>query len=130
MIRQSLDANSSSASAFMYAYGNPPVVEEFDYRKYSGGPTYSSSVGSSALGWVKLARSANTFSAFSSSDGISWTPIGTTQTIPSTQTVYAGILSTTGSGTALGTATIDNVSITLGSSLPNPFAVSIGCRNS
>src|SRR5207249_2473080 len=27
MIRQSLDANSSSASAFMYAYGNPPVVE-------------------------------------------------------------------------------------------------------
>jgi hypothetical protein len=88
------------------------------YRALTGAPTGSASAGTGSLGWVRLTRNTNTYTAFYSGDGNTWTQLGTTQTIPSPQTVYVG-LAVTGSINA-NTATFDNVSITAGSSLPNP----------
>jgi RHS repeat-associated protein len=119
MVRQTLDPNSTDATAYVYAYGNPPDIDEFDYRNLYGIPVTSTTVGSSALGWVKLTRSVNAFSGFSSPDGVNWTQIGATQTIPTTSTVYVGLVGTAG-GSGIGTATIDNVSLMLGSAEPNP----------
>jgi RHS repeat-associated protein len=120
MIRQTLDSNSPDAVIYSNPSGNA-FLAEFDYRTSYGGPLAALSLGTGSLGWVKLIRAADTFTAFYSPDGINWTQVGTTQTIQSTQAVYAGIATTTGGGTGLGTATIDNVSITLGGTLPNPL---------
>ena len=123
MIRQSLSATSTEAFMYAFPYGNPAFIGEFDYRTLTGGPTSSASVGSGSLGWVKLIRNTNTYSAYYASDGNTWTQVGTTQTIPSSQTVYVGLAVT---GIIYGnTATFDNVSITAGSSLPNPVISSI-----
>jgi regulation of enolase protein 1 (concanavalin A-like superfamily) len=62
--------------------------------------------------WVKVTRSGNSFSSYTSSDGVNWVQLGTSQTISMGQTVYVGLAATSGSTTALATATFDNVSVT------------------
>src|SRR6202022_5063778 len=63
-------------------------------------------------------------SRYTSSGGVSWTPLGTSQTISMGQTVYVGLAVTSGSTTALATATFDNVSVlTAPTPAPN-FALS------
>ena len=123
MIRMSLDASSTDAFTYMYPYGNPPVVAGFDYRNLKGAPTHTTTIGASSVGWVKLTRNTNTFAAYVSTDGGSWTQVGTTQTIPCPQTVYIG-LAVTGNS-SLWTATFDNVAIVPGSSLANPVVTGL-----
>jgi RHS repeat-associated protein len=119
MMRETLDGYSPSAVVYTYAIGNPPYAAEFDSRAISGGPVSSPNIGVNAPGWVKLVRSTNTFSGYYSLDGTTWTQVGTTKTIQCGQTVLVGLEVSAG-GSASGTATFDNVSITPGSSLPNP----------
>src|SRR6202453_3503870 len=63
----------------------------------------------------------NTFTAFSSPDGVNWTQMGTSTTVTMAQTVYIG-LAVSGFGT-LEPATFDNVSI---NSTANPAPVITG----
>jgi hypothetical protein len=100
MIRQTLDSNSPDAVTYSSPFGSSAFLAEFDYRTSYGGPLGALSLGTGSLGWVKLIRAADTFTAFYSPDGINWTQVGTTQTIQSTQAVYAGIATTTGGGSA------------------------------
>jgi endoglucanase len=60
--------------------------------------------------WVEISRSGNNFTAYESSNGTSWTQVGTAQTISMGTTVYIGLPLCNHGGT--GTATFDNVSIT------------------
>jgi hypothetical protein len=59
--------------------------------------------------WLKVSRSGSTFSSYTSSDGVSWTPLGPSQTITMGQSVYVGLAVTGSSTSALATATFDNV---------------------
>ena len=64
---------------------------------------------STAPHWVKLTRSGNTFTAYESSDGTSWTQVGT-DTIPMAQMVYVGLAVTSHTTSASATCTFDHVS--------------------
>jgi hypothetical protein len=62
--------------------------------------------------WVKVTRSGNSFSSYTSSDGVTWTQRGTSQTITMAPNVYVGLAVNSGSASALATATFDHVSLT------------------
>ena len=83
------------------------------YRTSSGGGTsWAGGNGDNLPYWLKMVRSGNDFSSFISVDGQSWTPVGSTQTIPMAQNVYIGLAVTSINNGQLTTATFDNVSVT------------------
>ncbi len=88
MIRQSLDANS----AYTLNFVSPSNGVAFQRRATAGGAAggVSENAGVAAPQWVRLLRSGNTFSAYHSADGVSWTLQNTT-TVTMTGTVYAGL---------------------------------------
>jgi hypothetical protein len=110
MIRGTLDAGSVNAkTADWRTYGEI----FFDLRTNNGGSTAEpGGVGATLPYWVKVSRSGNTFSSYASVDGVNWVQVGTSQTITMGPTVYVGLAVTSGSTTALATATFDNVSVT------------------
>jgi hypothetical protein len=59
-----------------------------------------------------VSRSGNTFSSYTSADGVNWTQRGTSQTITMAQNVYVGLAVNSGTTSGLATATFDNVSLT------------------
>jgi YD repeat-containing protein len=61
--------------------------------------------------WVKLVRSSNNFTGYSSSDGVNWTQVGTT-TVSMAQNAYVGLAVSSDNTGNLTTATFANVSIT------------------
>ena len=118
MIRETLNANAKSAFVPLYS-----GEVYWYYRSTTGGSTSAvGAVVASAPYWIKLVRSGNSFSAYSSPDTVNWTQIGSTQTITMAQSVYIGLAVTSG-GSTLATATFDSVSI---SSSSNPAPVITG----
>jgi regulation of enolase protein 1 (concanavalin A-like superfamily) len=111
MIRETLNANSTHAFMAYQPYPSP-----FTYMYWRSGPgtnTASASAAITALPyWVKLVRSGNNFSGFISPDGVTWTQVGSTQTISMAQNVYIGLALSADNTSALATATFDNVSVT------------------
>jgi uncharacterized protein YceK len=109
MIRETLSPASTNAkTADWAAYGGI----YFDMRASTGGSTTEPGNLSAKLPyWMKMSRSGNSFSSFVSSDGVNWVQLGTSQTINMAQSVYLGLAVTSGSTTALTTATFDNVSV-------------------
>ena len=107
MIRNTLDA--SSAHAFMLVSAAKGVAFQ---RRTTAGGTSTSTAGSlsAAPHWVKLTRSGNTFTAYESSDGTTWTLVGS-DTITMASTVYVGLAVTSHTTSASATCTFDNVSI-------------------
>jgi hypothetical protein len=107
MIRETL--NADSAELFSTFFGQNIYM---NYRSNTGGTTSQAVGGNATLPyWVKVVRSGNTLSGYSSADGISWLQVGTSQTIPMAQTVYVGLGVSSGSTTTAATATFDNVSV-------------------
>src|SRR5882762_1999959 len=120
MIRETLNANAAEVFPTYYAQST-----YMNYRSTTGGTT-NQAVGSSATlpYWVKAVRTGNTLSGYSSPDGVNWVQIGTSQTIPMAQTVYIGLVVSSGNTSTLATATFDNVVVTApGPPSPN-FALS------
>jgi regulation of enolase protein 1 (concanavalin A-like superfamily) len=110
MIRNTLDAGSANAKTADWPNYHGVY---FDVRATSGGNTSEQgSVSATLPYWVKVTRSGNTFSSYTSSDGVTWAQLGTSQTISMAQSVDVGLAVTSGSTTALATASFDNVSIT------------------
>jgi hypothetical protein len=109
MIRNTLDAGSANAKTADWPwYGGI----YFDMRTAAGGSTTEPGNATATLPyWVKVSRSGSTLSSYVSPNGVSWTQLGTSQTITMNQSVYVGLAVTSGSTTALATATFDNVSI-------------------
>src|SRR5262249_11861327 len=106
MIRETLDA--ASANVFMNLYGG--AGPGFSYRASTGagaggvgGPTVTLPY------WVKLTRLGSTFTGSISSDGVSWTQVGSV-TIPMAMSVYMGLAVTARDTSAAITATFDNLS--------------------
>jgi regulation of enolase protein 1 (concanavalin A-like superfamily) len=107
MIRESLAANSTQAMMAL----TPGNGLAFQRRTATGGlTTNTSGLLVAAPYWVKLVRSGNTFSGYSSPDGIAWTLVGS-DSIPMATNVLVGLALTSHNNTVLCAATLDNVSV-------------------
>ena len=109
MLRQSTDAGSAFYGAFVTP-GNGIIVE---YRTAQGAnaqrlPLFSGMVPT----YLAVSRSGNTYSAYTSSDGLTWTLVaGSSITLNMSGPVLAGLAVTSHNGGTLSTATFDTVSV-------------------
>ena len=93
---------------------NPTNGISFGYRLTTGGSgTETAPAASASPYWVRLTRFGNTFRADRSPDGVTWTQVGTTQTIAMSTTFYVGIGVSAGDDAFMNTSTFDNVSVTV-----------------
>jgi RHS repeat-associated protein len=107
MIRETLDTSATNA----YSYSTP-YYTYFGSRLSGGGSTTTSSFTSITLPcWVKAVRSGSSFSGYTSSDGVNWLQMGTTQTITMATNAYIGLALSSNDNSNLATATIDSVSV-------------------
>src|SRR4051812_4695019 len=105
MIRETLAAGSKQASMFVSAARGVA----FQRRPATSGTSVSTAGSlSPAPTWVKLTRAGSTFAAYESSDGATWTFVGS-ETIAMAADVFVGLAVTSHTTTALATATFDGV---------------------
>jgi hypothetical protein len=121
------DSSNTTTAAFADAVVTPGSGVEFQWRNANNGTVGSASVaGIIAPIWVEVTRAGNSFSAFYSTNGTSWTQIGTAQTITMSSTALVGLAVAANSSTATSTATFSNIagaSITTDpASSPQPVA--------
>ncbi len=105
MIRETLDASSRQA-LMLVSYSKGLAFQ----RRAATGGTSVSTAGAlvAAPYWVKLERIGNTFNAYASADGATWTLVGT-DSIPMAPTVYVGLAVSSHVAGTLATATFDGV---------------------
>jgi regulation of enolase protein 1 (concanavalin A-like superfamily) len=122
MIRESLDANSRHA----FATVTPSNGYAFQRRIDTGGYSATTSGGSGvAPGWVRLVRTGHKFDGYRSTDGNTWTLMGS-DTVAMKDEVYVGLAVTSHNATLGTTAKVDNLKITSASSSTNqPPSVSL-----
>jgi regulation of enolase protein 1 (concanavalin A-like superfamily) len=107
MFRESLTAGSRHA----YMLVSRARGLAFQRRTSTGGfSTHTDGGAGGSPSWVRLVRSGNTFAAYRSSNGSSWTLVGS-QTISMGTTVYAGLALTSHDNRTLARATFDNVTV-------------------
>jgi hypothetical protein len=108
MIRESLDADSKNAMVDVTAINGV----SFQRRRATGGGGYHNTVGGlSAPYWVKLIRQSDTFRGYMSTDGSSWTLLGT-DIIPMVENVHVGLAVTSHNDAGpLCSAEFQNVSV-------------------
>jgi hypothetical protein len=104
-------ATSAAGSQHAFMLVSPGKGLAFQRRVTSGGvTTHTSGAAGKAPYWVRLARSGNTFSAYQSTTGVTWTLVGSeTISMPSTILVGFGVSSHVDG--AVATATFDNVTV-------------------
>jgi regulation of enolase protein 1 (concanavalin A-like superfamily) len=108
MIRETLAPGSRHAVALTSAGKG----HAFQRRTESNGWSSHTSGGSGKPPvWVRLVRTGNSFEAFRSADGTTWTSMGT-DVIPMGETVYVGLAATSHNVLQATTAVIDSVRIT------------------
>ncbi len=128
MIRETLNSNATDAVG-MYIYS---AGYFFFYDRPSTGASVANNGQSSGQEqppyWAKLVRSGNTFSAYTSLNGLYWTQLGTTQTITMAQNAYVGLFVSSGTTGATSTATFDNVSVS-STATPAPVITSLSATS-
>lgn len=119
MVRETLNTAATNATV---EDSPDPENFSFDVRTTTGGSADEAGY----LGdieppyWVKVVRSGNSFSGYVSTNGTSWTQLGSTQTISMATNFYVGLVVTSGSTSSLATGTFDNVSDTFAVQTPAP----------
>ena len=109
MIRSGTAANLMEAGVWV----TPSSGIIFTYRKTTGATTStSSSTGKTAPYWVKITRTGNSFAGYYSTNGTSWTQLGSTQTISMGTSATIGLGVTSNVAGTLCTSKIDNVTAT------------------
>ncbi|MDZ4848074.1 MAG: zinc-dependent metalloprotease family protein [Pirellulaceae bacterium] len=105
MIRETLAANAKHVMVSV----RPTNGIIMQSRSVIGGTTSSNGTDAQvAPYWVRLTRAGNLFTSFSSSDGVTWTQIGT-KTLSMTSSVFVGLVGTANSTTLMNTGTFSNV---------------------
>jgi glucose/arabinose dehydrogenase len=107
MIRESLQPNSKNAATIL----TPSGTASFQRRLTTAGSTSASNAGAVVPGWVRLVRNGGTFSAYTSTNGSTWTPLGSPVAVSMSSTVFVGLVVTSHNSNALCTATLTNVSV-------------------
>src|SRR5262245_46182987 len=121
MIRESLSAGAAHGSAFLAA-GNGYSLQR---RPVTGGTSLGTAGSpSTPPGWVRLTRSGFLLTAYQSSDGNTWTPIGS-DSVPMADTVYVGIAVTSRNATTATDVTADSLVVTQTAPADLPPVVSI-----
>ena len=70
--------------------------------------------------WLKLTRTGTTITGYTSTDGQTWTPVGST-TVALGSTAEIGLFVTAHNGAQVNTSTFDNVSVTAGVTPPSIY---------
>lgn len=108
MFRAGTAANAAEAAVVV----TPGNGVSFQWRTTAGGSTSYTNVGGlTAPRWVKLTRAGNTFAAYYSSNGTSWTKVGATQTVSLPAAATVGLAVTAHDNAQLATATFTDVAI-------------------
>jgi hypothetical protein len=108
MVRDGTD----ESAAFAAVYRTPENGILFETRSQSRATPDSVSVPPvKGPVWIKLVRRANSFAAYYSTDGQTWTRIGVAETVPMGASAQAGLVVTSHDPTKLGSATFSNVSV-------------------
>ncbi|MDN5286319.1 MAG: Beta-mannanase/endoglucanase precursor [Mucilaginibacter sp.] len=116
VIRESLDPNAKSLTLYQGEVGNR--FTRFETRSATGGSTtWQGGNKFSFSPWYRLQRSGNTFTAFQSTDGISWQAIGTS-TVAMSSTCYVGFSVCAGATGAFSNITYENVAVVGGGTAP------------
>ncbi len=126
MFRDSAAANA----AFADVVATPGSGVSFQWRSTAGGtPGFAQVTGVAAPVWLRLSRVGNQFSAYYSTNNVTWTQIGATQTVTMATAALAGLAVTSHNAAALTTSVMDNVSLnatptvaTAASASPSPVA--------
>jgi regulation of enolase protein 1 (concanavalin A-like superfamily) len=108
MIRNSTDRSAKHAMTVI----TPGNGASFQRRLEPKGASIATNTPAHAPYWVRMVRNGDTFTSYISSDGTTWTMVGTPATIPMYTRVYVGLVVTSHSSNALCTATITDVSVT------------------
>ena len=121
MLRATTSAGSPYYGVFITP-GNGVVVQ---WRKTQGATTSQLLQAGTAPAYLEVSRSGNAFTAYTSTNGSSWTAVpGSSVTISMASSILAGLAATSHSTSKLGTATFDSIS-TAGSAPPPPNDFSI-----
>ena len=105
MMRETLAAGSPQATMLVSA--NKGLA--FQRRRALNGTSVSTAGGSGAAPYfVKLTRAGDTFTAFKSTNGTTWTAVGT-DTIPMASTIYVGLAVTSHVDGTVATVSFTNV---------------------
>lgn len=109
MIREQLTAGSTQVSMHLLKNG----WIEFLYRGTTNGTTTkrASISGMTAPCWLRLTRTGNSFAGFHSTDGVTWTALGTPVTVTMNSNVFVGPGVCSKSTTALSTAIFDQTTL-------------------
>src|SRR5262249_26883056 len=108
MIRESTAADS----AYVFVFLTPGHGVNMQYRASTGASAaqLAQIAGPVAPYWVRLVRSRSTFTGFTSSDGASWSPVGSLG-LTMSSTVQTGLAVTAHNDTVLNSSTFDGVAI-------------------
>ena len=107
MFRESL----ATGSKHVFALVTPGKGVNLQYRAATGGQSFTAaSVAGVAPRWLKLQRSGATFTAWYSTDGVSFIQFGTV-VVQMGETVTVGLAHTTHNNSVAGTARFDNVQL-------------------
>ena len=109
MLRQSSDPGSAYYAAFVTP-GNGIVVQ---YRTAQGtGAQQSAGFAGTVPAYLMVARSGNTYTAYTSTNGTTWTVVsGSSVTLNTSGSVLAGLAVTSHDASALSTVTFETVSV-------------------
>jgi hypothetical protein len=115
MLRDTLTSNSKMAALTVTGSGG----WRWQRRTTTGGitSTTNSSSGTAPDLWVRLVRAGSTITASRSTNGTSWTSIGSAS-VSMASTCYVGLVVASGNTSTLNTAVLDNVSVTPSPLLP------------
>ena len=118
MMRDTLSAGS--AHGFMLVSANKGLAFQ---RRVSANGLSSNTAGGAfkAPRWVRLTRSGNVITAFTSADGSTWSTVGS-DTIPMASTIYVGLAVSSHVAGTLATANFANVTLT-GQTGPPPSTI-------
>jgi beta-glucanase (GH16 family) len=117
MIRDGTAANAAYAFSFVNPpNGQPGDGTNFELRSSAGSSSQAvgSAPGITAPQWLRLQRIGNIFTAYDSSDGVTWTQLGPSETIAMGSTVNVGLAVSANNNSALNTAMFQSVSIVPG----------------
>jgi regulation of enolase protein 1 (concanavalin A-like superfamily) len=128
-----LRAGTDPGSAYYGAWLTPSQGIQVSYRDTDGIPAAQlANPTGSAPAWLEVARSGDTFTTYTSSDGSTWAPvIGSTIVLPNLAgTLQAGLAVSSTQGGALDTATLQTVSLMSGApASPNACPSGFTCRD-
>ncbi len=120
-----LRATSDPGAPNYAVFATPANGVAVQWRTAQGGTTGQVKIAGTVPVYLRIVRSASTFTAYTSPDGVSWTAVpGSSLTIAMPAAVLAGLAVTCHTATALGAATFDNVG--LSTVTPNDFSIAAG----